>query len=314
MAVRHVGGWKPGDRNTFASDYSVCVPSSASVWSGSRSRRAGAPPSPARGRGRRPSRAVSCGPRGRAGCPPPARRRRRGRSGRGAIPVVRVEESVKERTCHGYTIHNAAILWLWHVTAWVIVRTKDRHRVPDLIGGTERYVGVKVSIKIRRFGFSVTRAVHQARRFRDNRSRAPADSLFHCLRKLLLVDVQIRLSDKQRRVAGQRGFGPIAIPLVVPIRRTRTASTNDHSATQGIRRYENTSWAIWPTGVLQRTNLDSRWFKDTRPIRRLFQFRFETRGVAEPHLPLALRRLDRDLTWINLGRVNGRSAEAAWTQ
>ncbi len=121
MAVRHVGGWKPGDRNTFASDYSVCVPSSASVWSGSRSRRAGAPPSPARGRGRRPSRAVSRGPRGRAGSPPPARRRRRGRSGRGAIPVVRVEESVKERTCHGYTIHNAAILWL--------------------------YVGVKVSIK-----------------------------------------------------------------------------------------------------------------------------------------------------------------------
>ena len=139
MAVPHVGGWKPGDRNTFASDYSVCVPSSASVWSGSRSRRAGAPPSPARGRGRRPSRAVSRGPRGRAGSPPPARRRRRGRSGRGAIPVVRVEESVKERTCHGYTIHNAAILWLWHVTAWVIVTTKDRHRVPDLIGGTERY-------------------------------------------------------------------------------------------------------------------------------------------------------------------------------
>jgi hypothetical protein len=61
-------------------------------------------------------------------------------------------------------------------------------------------------------------------------------------------------------------------------------------------------------------NLGNRWFKDTRPIGRIFQFRFETRGVAEPHLPLALRRLDRDLTWINLGRVNGRSAEAAWTQ
>jgi hypothetical protein len=60
--------------------------------------------------------------------------------------VVRVEESVKERTCHGYTIHNAARLWLWHVTAWVIVTTKDRHRVPDLIGGTERYVGVKVRL------------------------------------------------------------------------------------------------------------------------------------------------------------------------
>jgi hypothetical protein len=61
-------------------------------------------------------------------------------------------------------------------------------------------------------------------------------------------------------------------------------------------------------------NLGNRWFKDTRPIGRIFQFHFETRGVAEPHLPLALRRLDRDLTWINLGRVNGRSAEAAWTQ
>ena len=43
MAVPHVGGWKPGDRNTFASDYSLCVPSSASVWCGSRSSRAGAP-------------------------------------------------------------------------------------------------------------------------------------------------------------------------------------------------------------------------------------------------------------------------------
>jgi hypothetical protein len=62
------------------------------------------------------------------------------------------------------------------------------------------------------------------------------------------------------------------------------------------------------------TDLRSRCFKDTGPLRRILQFRFETRGVAEPDLPLTLRRLHRDLTWINLGRVNGRSAEATRPQ